>query len=1040
MFGPFLLVLIALFAIAIWMYLRLPSNQGATVKYSFFWEQVTRHNNVKEVTLHGDVLTGTWRTPPDDPKAEKPKDDEEAKKLPEKFNTRLPKSVVDSGQLTSELLAVDKDGKRKYDIAIDSEDSGGGMGTQLLLWLIVPVLLIGFFLFIMRRNSDPMGSGMMGNFIRSQAKRFHASEQRTTFDDVAGMDQAKADLMEIVEFLKSPEKFQKLGAQIPKGVLLMGPPGTGKTLLARATAGEAGVPFYSINGSEFIQMFVGVGASRVRDLFRTAKENSPCIMFIDEIDAVGRVRGAGVGGGHDEREQTLNQILGEMDGFLPTESVIVLAATNRPDVLDPALLRPGRFDRHVAIDRPSKKGRVGILKVHTRKVPLGDDVDLEAIAAGAIGFSGADLKNLVNEAALNATREDKKRVEMEDFEKAQDKVLMGATREELVNEHEKEMTAYHEAGHALLAWLFAEVDQVHKVSIIPRGRALGVTQLLPDEERFNIGEKRLHSQLAFIMGGRAAEKMIFDEYSAGAEDDLKRATELARKMVAHWGMSEVIGPVAFRQAEEHPFLGKEMHEQRQFSEETARIIDQEVQNILTKAGDRARDTLAEHRDQLEELTQALLEKETLGKAELEEILGKRIGDSLQKETSSGQVTFSDLGLRESTLKTLKDIDYHTPSPIQAAFIPLALQGGDCTGQARTGTGKTAAFVLPIVERIDLDDRVTQALVLAPTRELSEQVANEARKLTQNNPCRCAVLVGGRPIRKQISELNKGVQLVVGTPGRVLDLLSRGELNLRNLRIVILDEADRMLDIGFRPDIEKILRQCPKDRQTLLLSATMPDSVERLARRYMKDPKRVDLSGDGIASSETIDQYFATVDVDRKFQLLVKLLAKERPSQALVFSRTKRGTEKLYRRFSGKLSEVAMMNGDMPQDKRDRVMKKFREGKIRLLIATDVVGRGIDVSGISHIVNYDIPEYHDDYVHRVGRTGRLSSDKKGCAITFVTREQGDQLTAIEMRINQMLPEYTIEGFQAYRPTAPQKTIDDDINPVVESYEEEPFFVA
>lgn len=622
MFGPLMLILIALFAIAIWMYMRLPSNRGATVKYSFFWEQVTKHDNVKEVTIHGDVLTGVWREPPVDPNT-KVSDGEEKKKLPENFNTRLPKSVLDSGQLMNELLAVDKDGKRKHDISVDSEESGGGMGTQIFLWLIIPVLMIGFFFYIMRRNSDPMGSGMMGNFIRSQAKRFYAADQRTSFDDVAGMDQAKADLMEIVEFLKTPEKFQKLGAQIPKGVLLMGPPGTGKTLLARATAGEAGVPFYSINGSEFIQMFVGVGASRVRDLFRTAKENSPCILFIDEIDAVGRVRGAGVGGGHDEREQTLNQILGEMDGFLPTESVIVLAATNRPDVLDPALLRPGRFDRHVTIDRPSKKGRVGILKVHTRKVPLADDVDLEEVAAGAIGFSGADLKNLVNEAALNATREDKKRVEMIDFEKAHDKVLMGATREDLTNEHEREMTAYHEAGHALLAWVYPEADQVHKVSIIPRGRALGVTQLLPDEERFNIGERRLHSQLAFIMGGRAAEKMVFDEYSAGAEDDLKRATELARKMVAHWGMSEVIGPVAFRQVEEHPFLGKEIHEQRQFSEETARIIDQEVQGFLTRAGDRARDTLAEHRAELDQLAQALLDKETLGKQELEEILGAR---------------------------------------------------------------------------------------------------------------------------------------------------------------------------------------------------------------------------------------------------------------------------------------------------------------------------------------------------------------------------------------------------------------------------------
>jgi cell division protease FtsH len=437
------------------------------------------------------------------------------------------------------------------------------------------------------------------------------------------MSHAKQELTEVVEFLKNPAKFQRLGAQIPKGVLLMGPPGTGKTLLARATAGEAGVPFYSISGSEFIQMFVGVGASRVRDLFRTAKETAPSILFIDEIDAVGRYRGTGIGGGHDEREQTLNQILSEMDGFQQNDAVIVIAATNRPDVLDPALLRPGRFDRHVTIDRPTKAGRLGILKVHSRKVPLADDVDLEKIAASAIGFSGADLRNLVNEAALLATRESKPAVDMEDFEKARDKVLMGPRREEVLNEHEREMTSYHESGHALLAWLFPDVDMVHKVTIIPRGRALGVTQLLPEEDRYNIGERRLHSQLAFMLGGRAAEKLVFDEYSAGAEDDLKKATYLARRMVAHWGMSDVIGPVSFPQGEEHPFLGKEMHEQRQYSEETARIIDQEVQKILNKASDYATQTLTEHREELDLLATTLLERETLSSDELTELLGRK---------------------------------------------------------------------------------------------------------------------------------------------------------------------------------------------------------------------------------------------------------------------------------------------------------------------------------------------------------------------------------------------------------------------------------
>lgn len=372
-------------------------------------------------------------------------------------------------------------------------------------------------------------------------------------------------------------------------------------------------------------MFVGVGASRVRDMFRTAKESAPCLIFIDEIDAVGRARGTGVGGGHDEREQTLNQILGEMDGFTPSEAVIVLAATNRPDVLDPALLRPGRFDRHITIDRPSKAGRLGVLKVHTRKVPMADNVDLDSIAGGTIGFSGADLKNLVNEAALHATREGKDRVENEDFEYAHDKVLLGPRREEVFNEHEREMTAYHEAGHALLAWLLPDVDELHKVTIIPRGRSLGVTQLVPDEERYNVGEKRLHAQLAFMLGGRAAEKLVFDEYSAGAEDDLKKATDLARRMVGYWGMSEAIGPISLRHAEHQPFLGKEIAEhQREYSDETARILDQEVQKILFGAAKRATQMLTENREDLDKLSQGLLEKEALAADDISEIIGAAV--------------------------------------------------------------------------------------------------------------------------------------------------------------------------------------------------------------------------------------------------------------------------------------------------------------------------------------------------------------------------------------------------------------------------------
>ena len=402
-------------------------------------------------------------------------------------------------------------------------------------------------------------------------------------------------------------------------------------------------------------------------------------------------------------------------------------------------------------------------------------------------------------------------------------------------------------------------------------------------------------------------------------------------------------------------------------------------------------------------------------------------DACGQAVETPTVRFEDLGLSEESLETLKLIGYETPSPIQAAFIPVAIKGIDCTGQARTGTGKTAAFVLPILERIDLDNRDTQALVLAPTRELSEQVANEARRLTYRKSCHTAVLVGGRPIRDQLDDLRRGVQLAVGTPGRIIDLMRRRALDLSKVKIAVLDEADRMLDIGFRPDIEKILRHCPRERQTLLLSATMPPPVERLAKRYMRDPRRIDLSQDAI-TVETIDQYYATVDADRKFGLLVRLLAKEEPAQALVFTRTKRGADRLYHQFAGKLPKVAMIHGDLPQHKRDRVMQSFRDGKIRLLVATDVVGRGIDVSGISHIINYDIPEYCDDYVHRVGRTGRINSDEKGCAITFVTCEQGGQLTGIEKRINLMLAEYKVDGYEAYRPRPPRPRVEKPVEPV------------
>ncbi len=501
-------------------------------------------------------------------------------------------------------------------------------GTIVWITFLLPTFVIlGLIYFMMRRARDQFDGGILGSFVKSPAKRHDKSKQRTTFDEVAGLENAKNELTEIVDFLKNPEKFQRLGGRIPKGVLLIGPPGSGKTLLARAVAGEAGVPFYSISGSEFIQMFVGVGASRVRDMFKTAKENSPCILFIDEIDAVGRVRGAGLGGGHDEREQTLNQILTEMDGFSPNESVIVLAATNRPDVLDPALLRPGRFDRHVTVDRPTRKGRHDILKVHTRNIPLDADVELDSIARGTVGMSGADLANLVNEAALLATREDKDKVDMRDFDAARDKILMGAKREEIITEKEKRLTAYHEVGHALVAWLIPEADPVHKVTIIPRGRSLGMTQFLPTEDRLGYYEGDLQAMLAVGLGGRAAERLVFDVLSAGVADDLKRATRLARMMVTQFGMSERVGPVFFRESEEHPFLGREMGEPRDHSEKTAQMIDEEIARILREADDRAYQLLESHRDDLERVTEALIEREVLTVAEIEEMIGKRNPDA-----------------------------------------------------------------------------------------------------------------------------------------------------------------------------------------------------------------------------------------------------------------------------------------------------------------------------------------------------------------------------------------------------------------------------
>lgn len=594
-------------------------NAGTPITYSQLQQQLAAEN-VATVTISGRTVDGEFK----DPIEPTDKDTTEAERTSEenlirKFTCTLP---VQAGEKWLEQL----EGKG---VEIIAKDPATYDDLFLLLSMVGLFLIVFVGWTILRRSRDQMmGGGMLGSVTRSPARRYDAEDKRVSFEDVAGLGGVKKDLQEIVHFLKDAEQFHRLGAQVPKGVLLMGPPGTGKTLLARAVAGEAGVPFFSINGSEFIQLFVGVGAGRVRDMFKTAQESSPAILFIDEIDAVGRQRGAGMGGGHDEREQTLNQILSEMDGFSPTSTVIVLAATNRPDVLDPALLRPGRFDRHITVDRPTIDGREELFELHSHKVPISEDVDFRRLARATVGLTGADIRNLVNEAALWATRQDKSVVSMDDFEYARDKVLMGAQREDILTEEEREITAYHEAGHAVLAWLLPGSDLVHKVTIVPRGRALGVTQLVPEEDRHNMGERDMLAQLAMALGGRTAEKMQFGEYSAGAENDLKRATALARKMVTRWGMSERIGPVAYNTHEEQPFLGREMaQEHRTFSEHTAQVIDEEIAKILHGASDRAEQVLAENRDKLKALAEALLEKEIVDQDDLTELIGPSVNHS-----------------------------------------------------------------------------------------------------------------------------------------------------------------------------------------------------------------------------------------------------------------------------------------------------------------------------------------------------------------------------------------------------------------------------
>lgn len=502
------------------------------------------------------------------------------------------------------------------------EDQDSLLQNLLITW--VPMLLL-FFVFFLFMRQIQSGGGKAMSFGKSKARLLNESQNKITFADISGIEEAKEELQEIVEFLKAPKKFTRLGGRIPKGVLLMGPPGTGKTLLARGVAGEAGVPFFSISGSDFVEMFVGVGASRVRDLFEQGKKQAPCIIFIDEIDAVGRHRGAGMGGGHDEREQTLNQLLVEMDGFESNEGVILIAATNRPDVLDPALMRPGRFDRRVVVPRPDVGGRAGILKVHTRKTPLAPDVDLEIVARGTPGFSGADLENLVNEAALMAARSGKDRIEMDDFELAKDKVLMGAERKSaIISPKEKRVTAYHEAGHALVALLQSNTDPVHKVTIIPRGRALGVTQQLPQEDRLSVTRDYAIKQISILMGGRAAEEITFDEVTTGAGNDIQRATDLARKMVCEWGMSEKLGPVAYHNDNTNPFLGRDGLNggSAHFSAQTAMEIDTEVRTIITDQYALARQLLYDNLDLLRTMSEALLKYEVLDAAEIKAIMDR----------------------------------------------------------------------------------------------------------------------------------------------------------------------------------------------------------------------------------------------------------------------------------------------------------------------------------------------------------------------------------------------------------------------------------
>ena len=581
MIGLFMLALFTLFSAP-------PPAQEETIVFSEFMTKLDK-GDLEKVTIQGNHISGQL-----------------------KDKTRIRTYSADDPTMVNAL--------REKNVQIEVKPPDASPWYITLLVTLGPfVLFLGIWIFFMRRMQGGGNSAL--SFGKSRARMLTEDRKKVTFADVAGVEEAKEEVLEVVEFLKDPGKFRKLGGRIPKGVLVVGPPGTGKTLLAKAVAGEAGVPFFSISGSDFVEMFVGVGASRVRDLFEQGKKHAPCIIFIDEIDAVGRLRGAGLGGGNDEREQTLNQLLVEMDGFETTEGVILVAATNRPDVLDPALLRPGRFDRQVMVNLPDLRGRAEILKVHTKKVSVAVSVELGKVARGTPGFSGADLENLVNEAALWAARQNKKQVETVDFEMAKDKILMGAERKSMMlTDEEKRVTAYHEAGHALMAKLLPGTDPVHKVTIIPRGRALGVTMQLPTEDRHSYSKEYLSDRLAVLMGGRVAEELVFKHVTTGAGNDLERATDLARKMVCEWGMSEKLGPLTFGQQGSPVFLGRDVSARREVSDQMAQEIDSEIKRVVMENYERTKRALSEHMAGLKALAEALIEKEVLDALDIEQVL------------------------------------------------------------------------------------------------------------------------------------------------------------------------------------------------------------------------------------------------------------------------------------------------------------------------------------------------------------------------------------------------------------------------------------